>query len=257
MITSHKFEKDTIKLLKIATSLIWLCIYDLGLTYCYIENNKFKKIEIAIKKVIKLAGLDYLTSSRECYILSTKLSPELIATKQIIQLGLKNLDIPHLLETKPNCRVPAIEHDRSRPFYFNFRNKFNNLSYTDRKFILQNYKHDDKKSILKIKSYIKNIFIKQFIPDKNMLTQKYQQNIINNNGPCFRINRQKSISHCINVKRKLISTPKNSLNKKIKIEFINRKRKISNISETTHIRLINNNKVYKKPRILILNTKLK
>ena len=75
-----------------ATKLVWSCCYDIGLVYAYASSKKFKTIEVCIRKLIKSAGLDTKMENSLVYQVSTKLTPELMAKKQVIQLGVKFLD---------------------------------------------------------------------------------------------------------------------------------------------------------------------
>ena len=114
--TLRKFEKNIDKKVKAATQLVWSNCYDIGLVYAFCgENSKsWSQVCVAVRKVIKSAGLDYLTDSSLIYQVSTKMDPVMMAKKQIIQAGIKFLNAEEIIATKYRVlRKPDIEN---RPF---------------------------------------------------------------------------------------------------------------------------------------------
>jgi hypothetical protein len=61
VMTSRKVERNALNRINTATALVWRDCYDIGMIYCFVSENKFTEIQIAIRKLIKLAGLDQFT----------------------------------------------------------------------------------------------------------------------------------------------------------------------------------------------------
>ena len=64
-ITRTKFR------IEVATKMIWSACYDIGLCYSYCTNPEWNRIETCIRKVVKSAGIDWLTNRNVIYQIST------------------------------------------------------------------------------------------------------------------------------------------------------------------------------------------
>ena len=159
VVASRKVERNLLNRIQVATSMIWACCYDIGLIYCFVPSTKFNEISIRIRKLVKIAGLDQLTPKDVVYKLSTCLSPELMAAKQIIQLGLKMSNIDEIGNNR--FLIKAQVGDERKPFWSVFTQQFNQLPQVTRKFIHENVDHLDKAKVQKIKNHLKCVFIQK------------------------------------------------------------------------------------------------
>ena len=118
------------------TQLAWSNCYDLGLifVYCGEKSKAWSDVCVAIRRIIKVAGLDYMTDNRNVYKVSLKMNVICIAKKQILQAGLKFLDPLEIAES--NFRIQRTENDKHMPFWFAFLNEFNSLTLELRKFLI-------------------------------------------------------------------------------------------------------------------------
>ena len=139
--------------------MIWSCCYDIGLIYCFVPKTKFNEISIKIRKVVKQAGLDQLTPKDVIYKVSTRFPPEIMATKQILQLGLKMANFEELGENR--FLMKPKPGDSSKPFWSTFCHEFNALPSENRKYIHENYTKDDPGSVNKVKNHLKVFFMKR------------------------------------------------------------------------------------------------
>ena len=156
---SRKVERNLINRLNVASSMIWSCCYDIGLIYCYVPTSKFNEISVRIRKLAKSAGLDQTTPREVVYKLTTSLSPELMAIKQIIQLGLKMANMEDL--EKNRYLIKPKNTDNQRPFWKVFCLEFNRLPLTSRSFIVNNYDPLTKAKVQLIKNHLKGFYIKK------------------------------------------------------------------------------------------------
>ena len=154
--------KKTTFRVDVATKLVWASCYDIGLCYAYASNTQFDRIEICIRKVVKAAGLDWMTPSGTIYEISTRLTPRFMALKQILQLGIKFLDPKEIQEKRFN--VPRTDTDSMRPFWSVFIKEFENLPLKLRKSIVELLEPTDKVKMGKIKSLLKLYFLKLLYP---------------------------------------------------------------------------------------------
>ena len=145
-----------------ATKLIWSNCYDIGTVFAYASPAKFKAIETCIRRVLKSAGLDYLMDTRLLYLASLKLTPLLMAKKQIVQLGIKFLDSNKVKENRYLVRIQL--YDDLKPFWRTFLKEFNGLPLATRKYIIDNLDVLDKAKMGKIKDHLKTFYRKQFNP---------------------------------------------------------------------------------------------
>ena len=130
VIMSRKVERNIQNRVKLTTSLVWSSCYDIGLVYCFVPRTKFNEIGVRIRKLIKAAGLDQVTPSDTVYKISTGLSPELMAIKQVVQLGLKMVDFEELGNSRFLIKMKS--HDNQRPFWSTFAHQFNRLPLENR-----------------------------------------------------------------------------------------------------------------------------
>ena len=144
----------------------FLNCYNIGLVYAYADNKHFKSVAVAIRRVLKAAGLDYMADSVKLHRATLKMSPALMAKKQIIQLGIKFLD----KETVSNNRflVKIGPDDHLKPFWSTFLHEFNGLPLSSRKFIINKLDVLDKEKMNAIKGHLKGYFIKLYNPDGPM-----------------------------------------------------------------------------------------
>ena len=156
MNTIRKVSNNLERRIGNACNLVYKSCYDIGLVYCYASSSYFKDIEICIKKVLKSAGLDWLLDSEILYRITLQTSPKLMAIKQIIQLGIKEID-PFKVKNN-RYLIKHRTHDELRPFWSKFRFEFNNLPKPIRVFIVDNLNPLDKPSVEKIKARLKTHF---------------------------------------------------------------------------------------------------
>ena len=131
----------------VATKLVWASCYDIGLCYAYGSNPQFERISIAIRKVIKSAGLDWLTNRDIIYKISTGLPPGIMAKKQIVQLGLKFLDIKTVQEHRYN--IPKDTDDPRRPFWSVFSTEYSRLPLKLRKSVIDSMGDNEPMEVIK------------------------------------------------------------------------------------------------------------
>ena len=145
--------------LQSATVQVWSLINNLCLVYVYADSNHWEKVCIAIRKVLKSAGLDQQAPSNDLYRVTLKLHPKQIAIKQIIILGLKIIDIEKLKRNRYNFYDPD---SKTKPFMNHFAIQFQLLSLDTRKEIVKLWlsNPDPKVGINKVKKYLKNMFLK-------------------------------------------------------------------------------------------------
>ena len=86
-----------------------------------------------MRKLIKAAGLNYRTSAEEIYQISTKLTPQQIAFRQIIIYGLKKVDVASI---QRNRTYSFYDPCQTRPFISQFQKIFNSIGKDDRKKII-------------------------------------------------------------------------------------------------------------------------
>ena len=144
----------------------------IGPIYACVNVTSKKKIETAIRVVIRLAGLDSHTPADACYGLSIKLRPEDIANKQIIILGLKKHSAQDILDNR--CRVKMTPGIYDKPCDLMFAKEFNKLPIEIRKKILTYlavFKGEPKKRFDHAKGILKQYY-KSKIYDKSMYHNK-------------------------------------------------------------------------------------
>ena len=146
----------------IATKLVWAACYDIGLCYSYCSKGEFSNIERSIRKVIKSAGLDWMTPSEIIYKISTKLTPEIMAKKQMVQLGIKFLDAEEV--AKNRYLVPTVTHDELKPFWKKFKSEFNELPIKLRKTIIDILDPENRSKMDQIKDRIKSHYLGLLYP---------------------------------------------------------------------------------------------
>ena len=159
----RKVSTDIIRKTDAATSLVYSCCYDIGLVYAYADGNFFDKVCICIRKLTKAVGLDRMTDSIKLYQVSTRISPKLMAIKQILQLGLKFVDPEIVRQNK--FKVPRAPFDNLRPFWSVFCQEFDSLPMKSRQFIVNNLNFQDPSKISKIKNHLKAQFFNVFNPE--------------------------------------------------------------------------------------------
>ena len=169
MYTLRKFEKDPFINLKAATSLVWSCCYDIGCVRAYCSDSIWEDVCKSIRKVIKAAGLDHMTSSEIVYRISTGYSPDIMALKQIVQLGIKFLNEDSLTES---FMVKSSDSDKARPFWHRFSTEFNALPYTLREFIVKTCDPQNKSAVEKIKRRLKSHYIGLYNPNGKLSKEK-------------------------------------------------------------------------------------
>jgi len=176
--TLRKFEKNTATNLKAATSLVWSCCYDLGCIRAYCSDNIWDDVCKSIRKVIKSAGLDHMTSTEIVYRVSTGYSPDLMALKQIVQMGLKFIDKDMISES---YKVTTNDSDKTRPFWHRFVTEFNAMPYDLRSFIATTLEPGNKSALEKIKRRLKTHYINLYNPNGKLSKEKIK-NLVNENS---------------------------------------------------------------------------
>ena len=101
IILALRKSKNSLKMrIDAATCLVWKSCYDLGLVYIFGSDEKWSTICKCIRSLIRSAGLDQMSHNTDVYKISTKLTPEHMAFKQILQLGLKSIDCEAIADTR-------------------------------------------------------------------------------------------------------------------------------------------------------------
>jgi len=160
MNTIRKTSSSLDKRINNACCLVYKSCYDIGLVKCYASNAMFKSVEVAIKKVLKAAGLDHMMDTDILYRCTLKTSPNFMATKQIIQLGIKSLDAEKVKRDRYLVKVQ--ENDEFRPFWSKFTEEFNKLPRDTRVHVIDNLDPLDKCKVEKIKTRLKTHFAQRF-----------------------------------------------------------------------------------------------
>ena len=171
-------KKNTATNLKAATSLVWSCCYDLGCIRAYCSDNIWDDVCKSIRKVIKSAGLDHMTSTEIVYRVSTGYSPDLMALKQIVQMGLKFIDKDMISES---YKVTTNDSDKTRPFWHRFVTEFNAMPYDLRSFIATTLEPGNKSALEKIKRRLKTHYINLYNPNGKLSKEKIK-NLVNENS---------------------------------------------------------------------------
>jgi hypothetical protein len=161
----RKVNKSLFSRLEAATSLVWSIINNLALVYIYADTTHWTKVCVAIRKVLKSAGLDRQAPSIDLYRVTLKLNPTQIAIKQIIVLGLKTLDINKIIASRYNFYDPD---SNSKPFLYHFSKQFQLLGKEKRKKLIDLFlgNPDPKISLVKVKGHLKSMFLKINNSDK-------------------------------------------------------------------------------------------
>ena len=149
--------------ISVSTKLIWASCYDIGLCYAYATNTQFNRIETCIRKVVKAAGLDWMTKSDIIYLLSTRLPPRSMAIKQILQLGIKFLDPEEVRRKRFN--IPRTDTDSLKPFWKVFIEEYEKLPLTLREKIINLLEPTNRAQMSQIKVLLKSHFLKQAYPN--------------------------------------------------------------------------------------------
>ena len=178
MCSLRKVSNNISRKVEAATLLVYSNCYDLGLIYAYADSHHFGRICVGIRKVLKCAGLDHMTSSESLYRASLKISPDLMAKKQIIQLGIKFLDPEQVRANR--FRIARKPHDELRPFWNIFFREFNWLPLNSRKFIINNLFPCEKSYMIKIKDHLKSYFQKIYNPNGLMSDNKRSTFLLKN-----------------------------------------------------------------------------
>ena len=104
-----------------------------------------------------------MTDSELVYRVSMGYEPRLMARKQIIQLGIKCLDPLEIIAN--NYSIKRKKNVEQRPFEFRVLQEFNLLPLATRKLIIDNLDPLDKSKMNKIKSHLKDYYIKLYNPN--------------------------------------------------------------------------------------------
>ena len=186
--TLRKFEKNTLRNLKAATALVWSCCYDLGCVRSYCSDSIWDDVCKSIRKVIKAAGLDHMTRSEIVYRISTGYSPDIMALKQIVQLGIKFLDDDNIVDS---FKVKTLESDKARPFWHRFVTEFNALPHILRKFVVDTLDPTNKNAMAKIKHRLKSHYIKLYNPNGKLSKEKISKLVDKNLYSTEKIEKRK------------------------------------------------------------------
>ena len=216
-----------------ATHLVWSNCYDIGLvfSYCGEKSKHWSKICVAIRKLIKSAGLDYMTDTDTVYKVSLKMDPRSIAIKHILQAGIKLLDTVEITANK--YRVPRKQGDIDRPFWFTFLSEFNHLPMELRKFIIDNLDIYNKSHMEKIKDRLRTHFIKVFDIDGPITNDKRSKLLNKNLYSRVVIKKRKREYELVKENRKAqAEIRKIRVSEKLKTTPVSRRRAHSNIFQT-------------------------
>merc|ERR1719220_285794 len=156
-------ESNVMVRLNAATKLVFSCCYDLGNNFVYISKPKFERIEVAIRKLLKNAGLDHTTPREVVYSLTTRMTPKFMAIKQIIQCGLKLINPKDLQETRYSIRPKGDDH--LKPFKRCFYEQFNALPLELRKKICKVYDGTKRTKVMAVKRALKKHYREASFPD--------------------------------------------------------------------------------------------
>ena len=188
MYTLRKFEKNILTNLKAATALVWSSCYDLGCVRAYCSDSIWNDVCKSIRKVIKAAGLDHMTNSEIVYRVSTGYSPDIMALKQIVQLGIKFLDEDSFSES---YKVLLPDSETTRPFWHRFVTEFNALPYTLREYIADSLDPGNKSAMDKIKRRLKSHYTVLYNPNGKLTKDKISKLIDENSYSKAKIEKRK------------------------------------------------------------------
>ena len=203
--TLRKVNGNIDKKVNAATKLVWSSCYDLGLVYVYASKAKFSEIEVCIRKLIRSAGLDSQTKNELIYQVSTHLTPELMAKKQIIQLGVKFLNLENVTNNRYLIKIEKDDH--LKPFWNKFQQEFNKLPLELRKFVISNTDVLDKKQMQKVKNKLRQFYRYQCNPLGPLSKEKRLKVLTSNIYSKERVEKRKE--RAVETQRaKNFSTPK-------------------------------------------------
>ena len=174
MCALRKVSHDIHKKVAAATNLVFKNCYDIGLVYAYADRQHFQSVSVAIRRVLKAAGLDYMTNSEKLHRVTLKMSPALMAVKQIIQLGVKMIDTVSVRDNR--YIIPQTPDDHLKPFWGTFLKEFNGLPQTSRQFVVE---HIGSKMDA-VKNHLKAYFVKLYNPD-GLMSDKRKSLFLNRN----------------------------------------------------------------------------
>jgi len=181
--TTKNFCYSINKRLEIATNLVYSRLGFLGLAYTYTKANKWNSIKIAIKKVLKASGLHTRIHDEDLYKITTRLTPESMAIKQVIQLGIKIVDCKKIQTTRLYKFYQKVEKGSRQPFLKLFETEFEKLGYILRKKIIDTYLDNSrllKNRMLSIKNMLKIHFLNKDDPTGEISTKDRKKIIFSN-----------------------------------------------------------------------------
>ena len=162
VITSRKVIPSIHKRVNLATGLVHASCTNLAICSIFSSKKMMDDVYLKIRNMIKSAGLDYRTPTEELYKISLGMSPEMIAKKQIIQIGIKNNDMVTVQNNRYNVRRSR-ETD-TKPLQSAFAIYFNELPTDLRHKICYTYNGVDlyHTKMDKIKALLKSHFRTKF-----------------------------------------------------------------------------------------------
>jgi hypothetical protein len=163
-----------------ATKILWSLSNSIGLIYVYADDTKWKSVCIAMRKVIKAAGISKRAHAEDIYRISTKLTPQQMAKKQIIVYSLKKVNVSKIRDNR-NYSFYDPENNK-RPFIEQFQKIFKLLGKDIRKKIVTFYMDNDDSNhnFDKIKRTLKNHFLDLNDPYKQYNESKIREIIYKN-----------------------------------------------------------------------------
>ena len=181
VITARKIYPDIMDRLDISTKLLLKhTSHVLAILYVYCSEAKWTAFCIAIRKVIRTAGLDYMCDRDTVYRLSIKLPPSTIAVRQVITIGLKLVDTKSMAKSESRYLAKPGKDDTNKPFLSTFQKKFNKLPYTLRHVIINLYNSNTPESILIIKGHLNDHFLVEYNGTTEYTLIKLQQMALKN-----------------------------------------------------------------------------
>jgi len=181
IIRAMKRTSSIFKRVDAATKLIWSRCGNIGIAYAYSSSQKWKSLCIAMKRLVKSAGLDSRMHDDDVFRISTRLEPRLMARKQILQLGLKFIDPEQVSKKRYNL---SKDQYRDKVFMSLFYEEYCSLDSINKRYIIDQLKSKEgslPKKMINIKGRLKTHYRKKSIlgniPKLSILRNLISKNI--------------------------------------------------------------------------------
>jgi len=157
----RKFKNTSLaSRIKCAEGLVWKSLWCIDTIYPFISQATKDDIDVAVRRLLKAAGLNNTMSSNLLIKLTIKIPVYMIAKKRNIVVGLKRSD----LDVIKNDRYIVKKSARvlSMPLMNDFAYSFNKIAYKSRKFIVDTFDPLNSTAMDKIKEVLHKHFVAKF-----------------------------------------------------------------------------------------------